>query len=188
VLNSYIDDIKMNLAGVILAGGKSSRMGRDKSKLMIGKNSLLQHSQQLLKDTGIKHIYISGNAGIKDQDKNKGPVSGIYSCLQNLEDYDYIIFIPVDMPLINKYVILKLISMKNLSAIYFKNHFLPLLINNNHMNRKIIAQQLHNHKLSINNMLKQINADSIDSHFPETTFLNANTPEEWLAIKKILPQ
>ena len=176
----------MKIAGVILAGGKSSRMGQDKSRLILGKKTLLQHSQQILKNAGIKRVFVSSESGIKDQHKNKGPISGIYSCLENLEKYEYLFFIPVDMPLINKYAILKLISKKNLSATYFKNHFLPLLIRNNFINRKIIAQQLNNHKLSINNMLQQLNACPIDSHFPKNTFLNANTQEDWLEVKKIL--
>jgi len=176
----------MNLAGVILAGGKSTRMGRDKSKLTINNKTLLQQTQYILSSAGIKDVYISGAQGIIDTYDNKGPLAGISSCLQRLNKYDYIFFTPVDMPLINKYVVLKLISEKNLNATYFKNHFLPLIIKNNLINRKIITQQLDNNKLSIRNMLERLDATSLKSHFPESVFLNANTKKDWQEIKEIL--
>ncbi|MCF6288561.1 MAG: molybdenum cofactor guanylyltransferase [Proteobacteria bacterium] len=173
----------MSIAGVILAGGKSSRMGTDKAKLLIKNKTLLAHCQQILTDTGISSIHISGKDGIQDNYYDKGPLAGIAACLEQLKHYDFVLFLPVDMPLINKYALLKLISEKNQTAIYFNNFFFPLLIHNNLSTRKIIKQQLDNNILSIKNTLKQLGAKSIKNHFPKLTFLNINTQDDWLKIK-----
>lgn len=175
----------MSIAGVVLAGGKSSRMGVDKSQLKLGKKSLLQHGKQIIKDSGIKDIFISGKDGIQDSYEEKGPLAGILASLEKLDNYDHVLFTPVDMPMLNKYVFLKLISEKNQTVCYFENYFLPLLICNNAINKKIIKQQIINNKLSINNTLKQLEAKPIKNHFPENIFLNANTSSDWLEIQNL---
>ncbi len=170
------------IAGVVLAGGKSSRMGCDKSQLKINNKTLIQHSKIQLTEAGIKNIYLSGKNGIQDRFINKGPIAGILSCMEYLQKFDYLLFLPVDMPLINKYLILKLISQKKPTATYFENSYLPLLINNNLLNQRIIKQQLDNNQLSIGNLLDKIDAKPIKNHFPGTVFLNANTEDDWQEI------
>lgn len=176
----------MSIAGVVLTGGQSKRMGSDKSLLKIGSKNLIQYSTQLLLDSGIKNTFISGKQGIKDTHTNKGPLAGILTCMQQLKSHDYIIFTPIDMPLLNKFVFLKLISQKNQSAVYFENQYLPLLIKNNLINQKIIIQQLKNNKLSINNLLQQLGAKYLENHFPTDVFINTNTEKEWLKAKSLL--
>ena len=54
----------MNFGAVILAGGKSSRMGRDKAFLEIGGPSLLARQISLVRDIGAAEIFISGRKGV----------------------------------------------------------------------------------------------------------------------------
>ncbi len=176
----------MSIAGVVLAGGQSKRMGSDKSLLKIGNKNLIQHSTQILLDSGIKNTFISGKQGIKDNHTNKGPIAGILTCLEHLKEYDYILFTPVDMPLLNKFVFLKLISQKPQNVVCFEDYYLPLLIKNNLINQKIILQLLDNNKLSINNMLDQLSVTKITSHFPIDVFINTNNEKDWLKAKTML--
>lgn len=178
----------MKIAGIVLAGGQSKRMGSDKSQLKIGEQTLLQHAKQILSTTGIKNIFVSHAEGIKDTYSKKGPVAGIYACLENLPEFDYVIFIPVDMPLLNKFVLLKLISEKDNHAVYFIDQQFPLLIKNNLINRRIIQQQLDNDKLSVRNVLSKLDAKSIESHFPINIFTNTNTEKDWLLAIETLNQ
>ena len=51
----------MPCIGVVLAGGKSSRMGEDKALLKLANgNTLLQQSIHLLQTAGIEEVVVSG--------------------------------------------------------------------------------------------------------------------------------
>ncbi len=79
-----------NVTGVILAGGKSSRMGINKSFLKIDDITLIERCYQLMKSVFTK-VVISTNdpdqfdfinsEKVKDIYGDFGPLSGIYSAL-----------------------------------------------------------------------------------------------------------
>jgi len=175
----------MNIVGVVLAGGQSKRMGTDKSSLKIGNLTLMQHAKTILTSAGINKIFVSGAQNIQDTYINKGPVAGIYACLEHLNQYGLILFIPVDMPLLNKHVLLALMNQKTQHAICFKNQQLPIIIKNNLISRQIIKQQLDNELLSIKNMLAKLNATSIISQFSNNVFTNTNTEKDWTKAKEL---
>jgi molybdopterin-guanine dinucleotide biosynthesis protein A len=84
----------MNFSAVILAGGKSSRMGRDKAFLEIGGQSLLARQIELAREAGAGEILISGRAGknysefngraLEDKFQNAGPLAGIERALDSI--------------------------------------------------------------------------------------------------------
>ena len=49
------------IAGVVLTGGRSSRMGQNKALLDYQGKPLIEHMMEILKTTGIKEIFISGD-------------------------------------------------------------------------------------------------------------------------------
>jgi molybdopterin-guanine dinucleotide biosynthesis protein A len=134
--------------GVILAGGLSSRMGQDKSKLThAGTNiSMLNHSKQLLENSGIEHVVISGNVSgceyqqIPDVIPQAGPVGGIYSVLSkftNAIQPQGLLILPVDLPFMTVKALTELRIKGELSqkATFFKdtqgsNHHIPLYLPN----------------------------------------------------------
>ena len=77
----------MNLSAVILAGGESRRMGRDKALLEFDGKSLLTLAVDRVRDAGIEEIFISGRPGgdysavgrpvLLDLDPGLGPMGGI---------------------------------------------------------------------------------------------------------------
>lgn len=81
----------MNLSGVILAGGRSRRMGRDKAWLEIGGLPLVSRAADTLRAAGIEEIFISGRAGsdysalpcpvLFDLEPDCGPLAGIERAL-----------------------------------------------------------------------------------------------------------
>lgn len=170
---------KGSVAGVILNGGKSTRMGQDKSTLVYANNTLLEHSRQLFIDAGIKNIYVSGEQGIKDQISNKGPLAGILASLEYLHNYDFVLFIPIDMPLLNKKIICELQTQKMASLVHFDGNNLPLILENNEHIRNLIKQQIQSGALSLYQLFKAIKATCIINNHQKKLFTNTNSPKEW---------
>ena len=81
----------MNFSAVILAGGKSSRMGCDKALMEIGGQTLLARQIQLVSEAGADEVFISGRADadysafgcpvLKDKFPDAGPLAGIERAL-----------------------------------------------------------------------------------------------------------
>lgn len=80
----------MEITAIILAGGKSKRMGTDKAQLKLDGVSLLERSIKLCEGFA-SEILISSNFDnharygfpvIADEIENCGPLGGIYSCLK----------------------------------------------------------------------------------------------------------
>jgi len=92
------------IAGIILAGGQSSRMGQDKASLIWKGQSLLTHARNLLTRTGCQTVWVSGKPdepnGIIDREPNAGPGRALIDALIQAQTSGLqgILAIPVDMP------------------------------------------------------------------------------------------
>lgn len=122
--------------GVVLAGGLSSRMGEDKAQLMRNNSNMLDFSQQLLRDVGIKNVVVSGNSSqinahqqVNDIVKQAGPVGGLYSVITQYKPKALLV-LPVDLPLMTCHALGKLKQIGELSAkaCFFQNHSIPLYL------------------------------------------------------------
>ena len=97
----------MNFSAVILAGGKSSRMGRDKAFLEIGGQTLLARQIETARAAGATEIFISGRADadysafgcrvLKDNFPDAGPLAGIESALA-VATNPLLLVLAVDLP------------------------------------------------------------------------------------------
>lgn len=94
------------LKGLVLAGGHSQRMGRDKHQLVYHGKNQLQHSYELLSEV-CGEVYISGRSdqnfdlpSIDDRFIDMGPMSGILSAMLAAPTAAYLCM-AVDMPFIN---------------------------------------------------------------------------------------
>lgn len=97
----------MNFSAVILAGGKSSRMGQDKAWLQINGESLLARQIRLVREVGAGEIFISGRANVDysrfdcrvlhDRLVDAGPIGGIESALAACSS-SLLLVLAVDMP------------------------------------------------------------------------------------------
>lgn len=87
---------------MVLAGGRSSRMGTNKALLDFQGLPLVEHMMDLLRQSGLEDIYISGDLDgyetIADQTPHAGPARAIADVMQRLGRYDGVLFVPVDMP------------------------------------------------------------------------------------------
>ena len=97
----------MNFSAVILAGGKSSRMGRDKAFLEIDGQTLLARQIETVRAAGATEVFISGRAGtdysafdgrvITDHFPDAGPLAGIEAALAATSN-PVLLVLAVDMP------------------------------------------------------------------------------------------
>ena len=100
----------MNFSAVILAGGKSSRMGRDKAWLEIDGETLLARQIKLALQVGALEIFISGRPDTNysafgcpvliDKFAGAGPLAGIERALA-ISTSPLLLVLAVDLPVMN---------------------------------------------------------------------------------------
>jgi len=109
--------MKYTIPAVIFAGGKSSRMGRDKALLpFAGFDSLAQYQYARLQKL-FEKVYLSAKeekfdfnaALIPDRYETSSPLSGILSIFETL-DADDVFILSVDAPFVDEKVIGKLLE------------------------------------------------------------------------------
>ncbi len=89
---------------VLLAGGKSSRMGKNKAELTINGKTFVEILLNKAKALGISQIFLSGFE-VKDSEitvvqdifKERGPLGGIHACMRQMTT-PYCFVVPVDVP------------------------------------------------------------------------------------------
>lgn len=187
------------LYGLVLAGGRSSRMGQDKSRLCWFGRPLYQHMVSLLTSAGIDQVLISGSgfsgvsgfsgfSGFSSEDTviedvvpGRGPISGIHAALQRLQDGDRLLVIPVDMPLVPAEAIRILGDQQR--ACCFEGFNLPVMLPVTTELRQAVESSITSdnprdyalwrlHQLSGGQTL------SLPLSMADL-FVNANTPEDW---------
>ena len=105
--------IENNILGIILAGGKSSRFGEDKSTVKLGNKTLLDHIVNKIENEFNEILVISNNKELNFQNKKiqviedcikgqLGPLVGILTAMkwvkENKKDYRWVASFPCDTP------------------------------------------------------------------------------------------
>jgi molybdopterin-guanine dinucleotide biosynthesis protein A len=168
--------------GLVLSGGKSSRMGKNKSAMTVGKETMLEHSINMLNCLNLDNVVVSGaDFDIPDVFPNKGPVGGIYSAIQHLSlsTGDIILVIPNDMPFLCPDLLQRLMqqSLLHQCTFMYKNHPMPLslFISEGILNR---LQLLENSAgMSIRYLIQADKVEELGVESPDV-FSNVNTPQE----------
>lgn len=96
-----------NCTGLILAGGKSTRMGCNKALLRLGGRTLLMRQVEKFRNLGVREILISGpeelsvpgTVVIPDIFPDCGPIGGLYSGLISASGNQCLV-VSVDVPLL----------------------------------------------------------------------------------------
>ena len=100
--------IKGNFAGAVLAGGKSSRMGRNKALLRIDGEPLWQRQLRVLKEAGADPVRLVQAPGqrtlirgvLRDTVRNAGPLAGLHAALAQCCVAQHVAVVAVDLPYI----------------------------------------------------------------------------------------
>ena len=190
-----------NITGMILSGGKSTRMGEDKAFIEIEGISIINRVQSLLRTLFNEIIIVTNkrerfaNLDAKtysDLLPERGALGGLYTGLF-FSSYSYSFCVACDMPFLKQSVIEYLITkipgydvivprtidgLQPLHAIYSKSCIRPI--------RKVM--ELGKHRITDFYPLvkvRMIEEDEFSSLDPiKESFINVNTPEELLLIQK----
>lgn len=182
----------MQVTGIILAGGKSSRMGKDKALLEISGQSLLKRAiefcqlfcDEILLSSNIPEHQISGYQLVFDEIEECGPLGGIYSCLKKSKN-DWNFIISVDSPFVEPDFVSFLLSQKNgydSVVPFYKRGKEPLIALYHKKILPIIQSQLLSGNYKMHYILQNIHTNYVDSQnwvekFPRL-FYNINYPED----------
>jgi molybdopterin-guanine dinucleotide biosynthesis protein A len=108
---------KDEITGIVLAGGKSTRMGEDKGLMELNNKPLIDYSIEVLSKV-CDELIIGANSleyqrfgfpVIPDEIKGIGPIGGIFSCLKASLTQDNVV-LSCDIPLITQPVVELLLS------------------------------------------------------------------------------
>lgn len=184
-----------DLATFILAGGKSSRMGRDKAFLSFAGETLLARSLKLARAVS-DHVSIVGNAEkfvafapvIEDIYRDCGPLGGIHAALSS-RAAELNLILAVDLPFLDSNFLEYLIAeARKCDAIVtvpqISGRFQPLCAIYRREFSALAEEALRSHRNKIDLLFAKIKPRVIHEDeltragFPPEMFRNLNTPED----------
>lgn len=183
-----------NIVGLILAGGQSKRMGKDKATLGIGDKTFLEQAIDVLKtvDIPLLKIVVSSKARmgyvcLPDLNPGMGPLGGLYTAMQKLMmEADSLLVIPVDMPFLTSGVINNLLARAShakpdVEFISYEGQHFPFWISLSIRIMSILDEQIKLNQLSVHAFRKKLKTLELKTtDFDPKFFLNINTPETLL--------
>jgi molybdenum cofactor guanylyltransferase len=164
----------------ILAGGLSSRMGRDKAALRLGSRTLLGHARANAAALGLPVRVLK-----KDLVSRCGPLGGIYSALTTSHRRG-VLFLACDMPFVSPAILRRLIAKFDgktaVVAVARGRPGFPLILPRSMLGRvqRLIARR----NLSLRNLAVASSARLV--RVPARAAFNVNTPEDLICAKKRL--
>ncbi len=193
------------ITAIILAGGKSSRMGSDKSLLKLGDKTLIEHVVNALRPYVSSIIIVTNNeekfsflnkvSFVPDIKKNQGPFIGLISGIRAI-DTKWCFATSCDMPLIDGKIIDFLWKRKNgyiaspvsnegyepLISLYSKD-ILPfaedMMAENMRSINKFIATMEHR------GFVDKIDKNELLEVFDKKVFLNINDNDNYLKLLEV---
>lgn len=204
-----------DITGIILSGGKSTRMGQNKSFLKLGNKFIIDIVIDLMKPLFNDVLIITNEPELysyislkvyEDIYKEIGPIAGIHSGLSNSYTKKNFI-ISCDIPLMNSEMIESIIKqskgyditvvradgyVQELCGIYDKS-IIPTI--ENIIKSELSTEVRHEHqgkrKCKVHNLLHSCNSNIIENAkelngYNTEIFLNMNTPEDFEIIQSVL--
>lgn len=182
-----------NFCGIILAGGKSRRMGADKAELTLDGRTFLEIQVRKLQLLGAADIIISGKASdlpgtrsVMDIYPGCGPLGGLYSCFVSASQM-YALVLSVDVPLIS------LSTLGKLLETHFRDNFdatiltrdgriEPLIAVYNTDTAGLLAELIENKKLAVRAYIDRLHHQLYSYNGSPDELLNCNYPEDLAAL------
>jgi molybdenum cofactor guanylyltransferase len=193
------------VTGVILAGGKSRRMGRDKAFLPFGTGVLIERviavvravTDDLLLITNTPEQYLRfGLPMVADVIPEAGSLGGIYTGLVHAK-MPYSLALACDMPFVKPAFLRFLCDMAAEADVVIPKNaedFQPLCAVYAQACREPIRQRIEAGRLKITGFFDQVRVCVIEGEVlarydpHDVMFFNANTPEEYERARRLLEE
>jgi len=175
--------------GIILAGGKSSRMNEDKGLMLLNGRPMIQYVIDVLEKVIDQIIIISNNTDYEqfghpvysDLIKEKGPLAGIYTGLYYSTSEKNIV-LSCDVPYVNEELISFLIS-------EHQNHQITIPVKEDRTHQLIgifskscevnFSLSIEKNELKLMDAFKNLNLNIVNAnHFDKQLFMNINSPSD----------
>ncbi len=177
-----------DITGIILAGGKSSRMGQDKGLKLHNDQPFIQHIIRAIETITNKILIITANTDyevfgypcLSDIIPDQGPVGGIYTGLKHTETTQNLI-LSCDVPFVTSAVLNNLISHhdSDYDVITYKNVPLITLYNKEVLHN--FSESISKKRLCLRETLSTLNVKSIRIEEAIAPYLkNINTPQQYI--------
>lgn len=177
----------LDFVGVVLAGGQSSRMGKDKALLELNGQTMMTRSVELLESVGACEVFVCRNefkfGYLPDIYSGYGPLSGIHAAL--FATTLPLLVVPVDMPLLDEKTLYTIIcaGLAAETMVHYQYNPLPLFVPNTdeskmYLEKNLSASKPSKQQLSIKRFLKH-SSTIVLTHDDESKLANANTPDDW---------
>jgi molybdenum cofactor guanylyltransferase len=195
----------MQVTGVILAGGKSRRMGRDKALLPFGQGLLIERVLEVVQQVTADVILITntpeqyqhfGLPMFSDAIADAGSLGGIYTGLVSAKT-PYSLCLACDMPFVKPPFLCFLCDMAaDVDVVIPRNaeDFQPLCAVYSQVCGEPIRHKIEDQRLKITGFFDQVRVRVIDgallAHYDphDVMFFNANTPEEYEQARRMLEE
>lgn len=182
------------LSGIVLAGGASRRMGRNKSELELMGKTLLQRQVDKFLALGVRDIMLSGEKCpalpgtrvIPDEYAGKGPLGGLHACLRAAE-HPACLVVSVDAPLISTAVLAHLCQAHTggVTVLRHGEKEEPLLGVYDRGAADSISALIEDGRYAVRVLRDTVPWSDFDYLGPEELLMNCNTPEEFEAVKRL---
>ena len=194
-----------NILGAVLAGGKSRRFGSDKSSVILGDKSLIEHTISKIENNFKEILIITNNENIIFNNNNVflindiikgylGPLVGVLTAMdwvkKNKKNYNWIATFPCDTPFFDQSVIETIIKypQKSTKKLFFlkngnKRHNIFGLWS---MELKdILLEDINNGYRKVEEWANKVGSEIIEINSKnDNNFLNINTKEDLEKAKK----
>ena len=195
-----------NILGVILAGGKSSRFGSNKSLSKLENNKLIEHVINKIDKYFPEILAVSNDSGLKIENKKikiikdcikgyLGPLVGVLSAMKYANSFEnkfkWIITFPCDTPFFEKLIVEQMIEKATSpkEKIYFvkdkkQRHNIFGLWSTSL--EKVLEEDLNNNFRKVDLWADKIGCNFIEKDIQnENEFLNINTKKDLEMAEKI---
>lgn len=170
---------------ILLAGGNSVRMGRDKAELPFFGSTLVEFQMEKAQLLGIDDLMISGTKQgfVADILPDRGPLGGLHACMARAK-HPYCIVLPVDAPLVPASVLRNLAQMHlqggaQATVLRHEGKLEPLIGVYDTTLAEVIRSMILKKGRAVHALLDRIAVRAMDADGSEELWRNYNTPDEY---------
>lgn len=172
----------------ILAGGLSTRMGRDKSRLKLGDATMLARVRSVAKEVSAADSFSPRVRVIrKDRVRRCGPLGGILSGLSTSTARS-VLFLACDMPLVSAALLRRIVRASNRGerAVFISQRSRPGFPCSLPLDAAMVVEaQIAAGEFSLHALAKKLGAHRLKVSARKRELLNINTPEDFVMLDRL---